>query len=70
MLRVREAEDLFSAVQVLDAAHLPAGGRVAVICNAVNVGTMAADALIDLGGSLARLSPAAVDALTAVLGAE
>jgi len=70
VLRVREAEDFFSAVQVLDANQLPAGRRVAVICNAVNVGTMAADALLDLGGSLARLSPEAADALTRALGAE
>jgi acetyltransferase len=69
VLRVREAEDLFSAVQVLDADHLPAGGRVAVICNAVTVGTMAADAILELGGSLARLSPGTVDALAPTLGA-
>ena len=68
VLRVREAEDLFSAVQVLDADHLPAGGRVAVISNAVTVGTMAADALLELGGSLARLSTATVDALAPALG--
>ncbi len=66
--RVREAEDLFDAVQVLEADHLPAGGRVAFICNAANIGTMAADALLDLGGSPARLSAGSVDALAPLLG--
>ncbi len=66
--RVSEAEDLFGAVQVLEADHLPAGGRVAFICNAANVGTMAADALLDLGGSPARLSAGTIDALAPLLG--
>jgi len=56
LLRVKEAADLFNAAQVLDAARLPQGPRLAVVSNSSTAGRMAKDALLELGGGLAQLS--------------
>ena len=56
LLRVKEAADLFNAAQVLDAARLPQGPRLAVVTNASTAGLMAKDALLEQGGELAQLS--------------
>jgi acetyltransferase len=50
LLRVKEAADLFNAAQVLDAARLPQGPRLAVVTNASTAGLMAKDALLEQGG--------------------
>lgn len=56
LLRVKEAADLFNAAQVLDAARLPEGPRLAIVTNASTVGLMAKDVLLEQGGELAQLS--------------
>ncbi|MCX9084048.1 MAG: bifunctional acetate--CoA ligase family protein/GNAT family N-acetyltransferase [Candidatus Methanoperedens sp.] len=55
-IRVKEVSDLFNAAAVLDSKHLPKGPRLAIITNAGGPGVMATDALIELGGELAKLS--------------
>ncbi len=60
LLRVKEAADLFDAAQVLGAARLPQGPRLAVIANASTAALIAKDALLEQGGELARLSDACV----------
>lgn len=67
MLRVFRLEELFDAVQTLDAATPPKGDRLAIVTNGGGAGVMATDALIDLGGRLARLSEDTVAGLDAVL---
>jgi acetyltransferase len=66
VVRVRDAVDLFNAASVLDSKHLPKGPRL-LITNAYGVGVMAMNTLTDMGGELARLSPASLDALDGFL---
>ncbi|MCX8023054.1 MAG: bifunctional acetate--CoA ligase family protein/GNAT family N-acetyltransferase [Syntrophorhabdaceae bacterium] len=63
VVRIREAADLFNTAAVLDSKHLPHGRRLAIVTNAGGVGVMATDALIEMGGELARLSPATIETL-------
>jgi len=56
VVRVKEAADLFNTVRVLHAKHLPQGPRLAIVTNAIGIGVMATDALIELGGRLATIS--------------
>jgi len=56
VVRVGEIADLFNAAAVLDSERLPRGPRLAIVTDAGGPGVMATDALIDLGGELARLS--------------
>jgi acetyltransferase len=56
LLRVKEAADLFNAAQVLDAARLPQGPRLAIVSNSSTAGRMAKDALLEQGGELAQPS--------------
>ncbi len=67
LLRVKEAADLFNAAQVLDAARLPQGPRLAVVTNASTAGLMAKDALLEQGGELAQLSEKCMQELDAAL---
>jgi len=67
LVRVKEARDLAAAAQVLDAARLPPGPRLAIITHAGTVGIMAKDALLELGGELARLSEETLQALDETL---
>jgi acetyltransferase len=67
VVRVKEVEDLFNAAEVLDSANLPKGPRLAIITNAGGPGVMATDALIELGGELAKLSDKSLEELNAVL---
>ena len=67
VVRVGEVKDLFHAAQVLDSESLPAGPRLAILGNAGVIGIMAADALLERGGSLARLASGAVAELTGLL---
>jgi acetyltransferase len=55
-VRVREVSDLFRAAEVLDSKRLPTGASVAIVTNAGGLGVMATDALVGLGGRLAKLS--------------
>ncbi len=56
VVRVGEIAELFDAASVLDSGRLPRGPKLAIITNAGGPGVLATDALIDLGGNLARLS--------------
>jgi len=67
IVRVREIAELFDAAEVLDSKRLPAGPRLAIVTAAGGPGVMATDALIDLGGELAKLSDESMKQLNAFL---
>ena len=56
VVRVGEIADLFDTAEVLDSERLPRGPRLAIVTGAGGPGVVATDALIELGGELARLS--------------
>ncbi|HET9903128.1 MAG TPA: bifunctional acetate--CoA ligase family protein/GNAT family N-acetyltransferase [Xanthobacteraceae bacterium] len=63
LLRVFDLDELFAAAETLG-RHTPyRGKRLAVLTNGGGLGVLAVDRLIDLGGALATLSPATLDAL-------
>jgi acetyltransferase len=67
IVRVREIAELFDAAEVLDSKRLPPGPRLAIVTAAGGPGVMATDALIDLGGELAKLSDESMKQLNAFL---
>lgn len=67
MLRVRNLEEIFSAVETLAHLEAPRGDGLAILTNGGGLGVMATDDLIERGGRLARLSPETMDRLDAVL---
>ena len=67
MLRVFELEELFDAVETLGKAGMPKGDRLTILTNGGGLGVMATDTLIECGGHLAPLPPAAKAKLDAVL---
>jgi acetyltransferase len=67
VVRVGEIAELFDAAQVLDSKRLPAGPRLAIVTSAGGPGVMATDALIHLGGELAKLSDESMKQLNAFL---
>lgn len=67
IVRVREIAELFDAAEVLDSKKLPAGPRLAIVTAAGGPGVMATDALIDLGGELAKLSDESIKQLNTFL---
>lgn len=67
LLRVRRLSDLFAMAEVLGRQARPRGPRLAVLTNSGGPGTIAADALIETGGKLARLAPETVAALDGLL---
>ena len=69
MLRVLRLEELFDAVQTLAAGQPPRGDRLAILTNGGGAGVLATDALIDLGGRLAELTPETISRLDQVLPA-
>jgi len=54
IIRVKEIADLFNVVRVLQSKHLPRGLALGIVTNAIGVGVMAADALIESGGARPR----------------
>ncbi|OPY03050.1 MAG: Acetyltransferase Pat [Syntrophorhabdus sp. PtaB.Bin047] len=70
VVRVDEAKDLFNAAQVLDSSYVPAGPSLAILGNVRTVGVLAADLLIELGGTIARLGPDSTDRLVKALDDE
>jgi acetyl coenzyme A synthetase (ADP forming)-like protein len=70
VIRANTIAELFDVSQALDRCPLPAGDRVAIVTNAGGPGIMATDSLINLGLSLAELSPGTGEALAAFLPAE
>jgi acetyltransferase len=67
VIRVREVSDLFNSAAVLDSKHLPKGRRLAIVTNAGGFGVMATDALVELGGELAKVSDKSLEELDAFL---
>ena len=63
VVRVKEIADLFDAAEILDSRKLPLGPKLAIVTAAGGPGVMATDALIDLGGELARLSDESMERL-------
>ena len=57
-LKVQEATDLFNVAGILSAKRLPQGNRLLIVTNTRGIGSMAANALLSLGGELATLSEA------------
>jgi acetyltransferase len=69
LLRVNSLDELFDAVETLATTRAPSDERLAILTNGGGLGVLATDALLDRGGSLAELSKATVDALSARLPA-
>ncbi|MGB9684855.1 MAG: acetate--CoA ligase alpha subunit [Candidatus Bathyarchaeales archaeon] len=67
VVRVEEIADLFNCAEVLGLQPLPRGPDLAIITNAGGPGVMATDALIGMGGKLAKLSQQTMDYLNSVL---
>ncbi|HSB07793.1 MAG TPA: bifunctional acetate--CoA ligase family protein/GNAT family N-acetyltransferase [Thermodesulfobacteriota bacterium] len=67
IVRVKEIADLFNVVRVLQSKHLPRGLGLGIVTNAIGVGVMATDALIEMGGQLASISEEGFKNLSAVL---
>ena len=67
MLRVVGLEELFQAVEILSVRHHPKGDRLAIVTNGGAIGVLATDALMDEGGTLARLSDQTLERLDGVL---
>jgi len=67
IVRVEEIDDLFNSAEVLGMQPLPRGPNLAIITNAGGPGIMATDALIAIGGKLARLSQKTMETLNRFL---
>ncbi len=67
VLRVEGAQALFDAAALLERQPLPAGRRVAVVTNSGGLGTLAADACLSRGLSIAPLARATSDAVAAAV---
>lgn len=67
MLRVFTTEELFDAVETLARTGPQQGERLAILTNGGGPGVLATDALMDLGGRLAEISPQTVAHLDSVL---
>ncbi|WP_045738089.1 bifunctional acetate--CoA ligase family protein/GNAT family N-acetyltransferase [Xanthomonas sp. MUS 060] len=57
LLRVRALDELFAAAQTLGRLSTFPGRRLAILSNGSGVGRLAMDTLVELGGTLAALSP-------------
>ncbi|MCA1907669.1 MAG: bifunctional acetate--CoA ligase family protein/GNAT family N-acetyltransferase [Magnetospirillum sp.] len=69
MLRVKDIEEIFGAVETLARSRPMKGNRLAVVTNGGGLGVIAADDLADGGGELADLPLDVVDKLNALLPA-
>lgn len=69
LLRVMALDELFAAAETLHRLSTFPGRRLAIVTNGGGVGALAADRLVDLGGTLARLSDETVRCLDKVLPA-
>lgn len=58
VLRADTIEELFDVARALDRCPLPAGNRVAILTNAGGPAIMATDACVNLGLTIAEISPA------------
>jgi len=67
VLRVNSIADIFYMTEVLANQPRPKGPKLAIVTNAGGPGVLATDALLTLGGELANLSEATLQALNKVL---
>ncbi|HLO77323.1 MAG TPA: bifunctional acetate--CoA ligase family protein/GNAT family N-acetyltransferase [Magnetospirillum sp.] len=67
MLRVKDIDELFGAVETLARSRPVKGKRLAILTNGGGIGVIAADDLADGGGELAELPPEVIEKLNAVL---
>ncbi len=67
MLRVHGIEELFAAAETLTRARRIYGERLAILTNGAGPGVMATDALLDGGGTPAKLAPETIARLDEVL---
>jgi acetyltransferase len=65
--RVFSIDDMFDCAQLLARRQIPRGPRLAIVTNAGGPGVMATDALIAGRGTLATLSAATLEKLSAIL---
>jgi len=70
LLRVFDLDELFAAAETLGRQKPFPGKRLAILTNGGGVGVLAVDRLIDLGGTLAALSPDTVARLDRALPAD
>jgi acetyltransferase len=69
ILRVYDLAEVFDAAETLSRVAPFAGNRLAVLTNGGGVGVLAVDQLIDIGGSLAELTPKTIASLDTLLPA-
>ena len=67
VLRVESIGQLFYVAEVLDKQPRPKGPRLAILTNAGGPGVLATDSLVGVGGELAELDPATMQALDKIL---
>ena len=67
LLRVFDLNELFASAETLGRLKPFAGKRLAILTNGGGVGVLAVDRLMDLGGTLASISPETKNALDASL---
>ncbi|PVE26409.1 GNAT family N-acetyltransferase [Microvirga sp. KLBC 81] len=67
LLRVLDLDQLFSAAETLGRQKPFPGKRLALLTNGGGVGVLATDRLIDMGGTLANISPGTLEKLNALL---
>lgn len=67
MLRVNDLREFFDAVETLASARSVVKDKLIIVSNGVGTGVLAADVLLDEGGSLAELSPETQSRLEAIL---
>jgi len=67
MLRVRDIEEIFGAVETLARSKPMRGKRLAILTNGGGIGVIAADDLAEMGGELAQLPDEVIQKLNAFL---
>jgi acetyltransferase len=67
ILRVRELDEIFDAVETLAKSPRIYGDRLAILTNGGGIGVLATDALIESGGRLAALDAETIERLNQVL---
>ncbi len=67
LLRVLDLDELFAAAETLGRVRPFSGKRLAVLTNGGGIGVLAVDRLVDLGGTLAGISPQAMQKLDTAL---
>ena len=67
LLRVLDLDQLFAAAEVLGRRQWDRGDRLAILTNGGGVGVLAVDRHLDMGGTLAALSPKTLAALDRIL---